>query len=91
MRRGGILKRIPLKRFGQRAKIWKVFRDAKADKDRDENGLLHCQDWKIGLPRCYVARHSLDLHHTEGREGKLLLQESKTVWLSRACHRKAHP
>lgn len=84
------LKRTGLKKFGPTAKKWQEFRNAKAEKDRDEEGLLHCQDWRIGLPRCGIGRPSLDLHHVHGRDGKLLFDESKMVWLTRECHNVSH-
>lgn len=97
LRRGGQIKSLikPLQRGrlakrGQRADDWQKFRDAKFKRDQDEEGLIRCQDWKIGLDRCGVARSSMDLHHIEGREGSLLLEENKTVWLTRECHEAAH-
>lgn len=86
----GLMRSGPINRRGPRAIAWENFRDAKAERDRDEEGLLHCQDWQIGLPRCGIGRPSLDLHHIEGRDGKLLLDESKMVWLTRECHGEAH-
>jgi hypothetical protein len=85
-----VLRRTPLKRRGPVSNAWKAFRDAEAVKDRDEEGILHCQDYLIGLPRCGVGLPELDLHNTQGRSGKLLFDKSKMVWLTRDCHRKAH-
>lgn len=90
LKRGGYLKRTPLKRQGEKAKSWKEFRDAKAERDRDEEGLIKCEDWRIGLPRCWTAIPSPDLHHLEGRDGKLLFDESKMIWLKKDCHEAAH-
>lgn len=79
---------IPKK--GRLSKLWENFRNAEFENDKDEEGLIRCQDYKIGLPRCGIARDEMDLHHTEGRDGKLLLDKSKMVWLTRECHQKAH-
>lgn len=82
----------PIKKVGRRGNEWKEFRDAKFDRDKDEEGLIRCQGVRIGLPDCRTARDSagMDLHHIEGRDGKLLTDESKMVWLIRECHEKAH-
>lgn len=84
------LKRGPLAKQGRLAQEWTAFRNAEFEKDKDEEGLIRCQDTEIGLPHCGVSRVKMDLHHTEGREGKLLFDKSKMVWLTRECHRKAH-
>lgn len=75
---------------GRLAKEWTEFRAAEFEKDKDEEGLIRCQDYKIGLPHCGVASSEMDLHHIEGRDGKLLLDKTKMVWLTRGCHGKAH-
>ena len=79
-------------RFGSGAKKWKLFRDEKFKRDQDDEELIRCEDNKIGLPSCGISRNSpaMDLHHSEGRSGKLLFDESKMVWLTRECHQKAH-
>lgn len=79
-----------INRSGRLAKVWKEFRDSTFEKEKDEEGLIKCQDWKIGLPRCGIALPNMDLHHIEGRDGKLLTDRSKMVWLTRKCHRKIH-
>lgn len=60
--------------------------------EKDEDGLILCEDWKLGMPHCGVARlpENMDLHHSEGRDGKLLTDKSKLVWLIRECHDAAH-
>ena len=89
--RSSLLKRkASIRRVGQKTKEWKEFRDLKAKRDRDEEGLLYCQDYKIGLPKCGYGLPSMDLHHIEGRDGKLMFDESKMVWLRRACHDASH-
>lgn len=96
LKRSGSIKSQPLKRNGTIRKVgrigteWKDFRDAEFEKDKDDEGLIRCQDYLIGLPKCGIARSEMDLHHTEGREGKLLFDKSKMVWLTRECHRAAH-
>ncbi len=95
-RSSGSIKKSPLKKgkpirkLGPRAKAWLQFRNAKAERDRDEDGLLQCEDWKIGLPKCGIGRPSLDLHHTKGRDGGLLTDERFVVWVTRSCHDAAH-
>lgn len=92
MLRRGSLRRTPLKRTGPKHDVWKAFRDEKAAKERDEEGLLYCQDYKIGLERCHIGRPELDLHHIIGREAepKLYFEHSNLVWLTRECHDAAH-
>lgn len=85
-----MLRRTALRRRGPVAEAWKAFRDAELVRDRDEEGLIHCQDYLIGLPRCGVAIPSPDLHHTKGRSGKLLFDKLNMVWLTRDCHDAAH-
>lgn len=91
----GSLKRKPLKRSGwlnrkgPRTTLWDVFVDQERKKARDEEGLIECEDYKIGLPPCHRRVPSPDLHHTKGRDGLLLLDRSKMVWLVRECHQKA--
>lgn len=80
----------PIAQSSPRSIKYEDFRNLKAVKDRDQNGLLHCQDYLLGLPRCGAAAPSMDLHHTEGRNGDLLFDESKMVWLIRSCHEAAH-
>lgn len=80
----------PIRRKGSRTLAWEAFRKVKLESDRDEEGLIKCQDYKVGLPRCGIAIPSPDLHHIEGRDGDLLLDESKMVWLVRACHETCH-
>lgn len=91
LKRGQSLSRgTPLKRRGARSDAWQKFRDEQFQKDMDEEELIRCEDWKIGLKRCGIARNQMDLHHVEGRDGKLLLDRSKMVWLTRECHEIAH-
>lgn len=82
--------RKPIKQKSPRSLKYDDFRNLKAVKDRDEEGLLHCEDYKIGLPRCGIARPNLDLHHIKGRDGDLLFDESQMAWLTRECHDAAH-
>jgi len=79
-----------LRKFGKTADEWKKFRNAKFERDKDDEGLIRCQDVQLGLPRCGIARSEMDLHHIFGRSGKLLFDESKMVWLTRECHQKEH-
>ena len=74
------------------AKKWKKFRDEKFDRDKDEEGLIKCQDHTIGLPRCGIARPVMDLHHLVGRESDptRCFDHSNLVWLTRECHNAAH-
>lgn len=92
--RGGTspLRRTSLKAKGEKSKRWEQFRNAKATKDRDDEGLLYCQDYLLGLPRCTIGRPSLDLHHIIGRDARpdLVYVESNLVWLLRECHEKVH-
>lgn len=92
MKRGTPLKRSPLKKKGPKSNLWDVFRAKKVARDRDEEGLIKCQDWKIGLPRCGVVIPSPDLHHIEGRDKApgLYFDEENLVWLIRGCHDDAH-
>lgn len=92
MKRGTPLKRSPLKSKGPKSTKWEKFRNEKAVRDRDEEGLIKCQDWKIELPRCGVAIPSPDLHHIEGRDKRpdLVFSESNLVWLIRSCHQLVH-
>lgn len=84
------LRRSPLKKRGRISIEWEAFRNAEFEKDKDDEGLIRCQDYLIGLARCGIARSEMDLHHTKGREGKLLFDKSKMVWLIRECHGLAH-
>lgn len=84
------LRKSPLAKKGRLGKEWEKFRNAEFEKDKDDEGLIRCQDYMMGLPRCGVAGSEMDLHHTEGREGKLLFDKSKMVWLTRTCHGLAH-
>lgn len=84
------LKRTLIKKRGPLSEKWEKFRNEEFEKDKDDEGLIKCQDYLIGLPRCGVARPDMDLHHTEGRQGKTLVDKSKMVWLTRECHQKAH-
>lgn len=91
LRSGGLLSRgKPLKKLGERGTKWKNFRDATFDAEKDEEGLIRCQDYLTGLEPCGISRSEMDLHHTQGRDGKLLLDRSKMVWLTRECHDTAH-
>lgn len=90
LRRGGQLKSSPLRKRGRVSLEWEKFRNAEFEKDKDEEGLIRCQDTKIGLPHCGVSSINMDLHHTEGRDGKLLFDKSKMVWLTKQCHGKIH-
>lgn len=86
LRRGN--RRIP--QSSPRSIRYDDFRNLKLVKDRDEDGLIKCQDHLVGLPKCGIAIPTPDLHHTQGRSGDLLFDESKMVWLTRACHQEVH-
>lgn len=92
IRRGGPIKRSRLKTRGPKAEAWKAFRDAKAKRDRDEEGFIKCQDWKIGLKPCRRWRQSPDLHHIINRDARpdLYFDETNLIWLVRECHDEAH-
>lgn len=91
LKRSGFLKRTRLKSRGHRSTLWDAFAEQERRRARDTDGLIACEDWKVGLPRCYRRVTSPDLHHTEGRDGELLLDRSKMVWLVRTpCHDYAH-
>lgn len=100
MRRSGMsqisskpLKRGSLNRRGPRAKSWEKCRaEVVAETEKDEDGLIRCEDYKLGLPRCNVARQpeDMDLHHSKGRDGNLLTDKRYLVWLTRECHDAAH-
>ena len=89
---GSFLKRSPLRKRGRKTTLWDDFSAKKAIKDRDEEGLIKCQDWKVGLRRCEIAIPRPDLHHVVGRENapELYFAESNLVWLTRNCHDAAH-
>lgn len=91
LKSGGILSRVtPLKKLGVRGTSWKSFRDETFDAEKDDEGLIKCQDWVLGLPRCGISRSDMDFHHIKGRDGKLLLDRNNLVWLTRECHDTAH-
>lgn len=91
LKRGrSLLRGTPLKRQGERGIGWRKFRNEQFEIDKDEEGLVRCQDYLIGLPKCGISRSEMDLHHTKGRSGKLLYDRSKMVWLTRDCHEAAH-
>ncbi len=80
----------PIKRVGTRTLKYQEFRNEKAERDLNEDDLIECEDWKIGLPRCGYARPAIemDLHHIHGRDGDLITKNENTVWLTRQCHEK---
>lgn len=92
MKRTSSLKRTPLKKSGAKSKAWQKFRNEKANRDMDEEGIIKCQDYKIGLSRCGVGLPDMDLHHIQGRDARpdLYYEESNLVWLTRSCHERAH-
>lgn len=92
IRRGSQLRRNrrPIKQFSARSISYRDFRNLKLVKDRDDEGLITCQDTQIGLPACGVRSSSPDLHHSKGRDGSLLFDERWLVWLTRDCHDRAH-
>lgn len=77
-------------RFSPRSLKYEDFRKLKLLKDRNEVGLIQCQDYKIGLPACMKWMETPDLHHVKGRSGDLLFDERHMVWLARECHNAAH-
>lgn len=82
----------PIKKFGPRSEAWRKTRAEKVESDKDEDGLIRCEDYKLGLPRCGIAREpqNMDLHHAKGRDGNLLTNKEFLVWLTRECHDEAH-
>lgn len=91
-RSGKPLKRSPLKKRGHKTKLWEVFSAKKAEKDRNEEGLIKCQDYKLGLPACNESLARPDLHHLVGRDERpdLYFADENLIWLTRECHRAAH-
>jgi hypothetical protein len=92
MKRNSTLKRTPLKSRGVKADVWKLFRDAKFNRDKNDEGLIRCQCSKIGLEDCRTSGSEMDLHHIKGRDEapELYYDESNMVWLVRSCHEKVH-
>ena len=90
MKRTSTLKRTPIRKVGRKFVEWRTFRNKEFEKDKDYEGLILCQDHKLGMPRCGIARQNMDLHHIYGRDGDLLYDKSKMVWLTRQCHNKIH-
>lgn len=103
IRRFGSMKRSPLKRGplprgvyinrkGPMTTLWEEFRAKKLLRDQNGDGVIECQDWKLGLPPCGESSESPDLHHIEGREARpdLYFADSNLVWLLRGCHDAAH-
>ena len=92
MKRKPLPKGVTINKKGPLTTLWENFRAKKAVNERDEEGLLHCQDWRIGLPRCGIGRPELDLHHIIGREQapSLYFHHPNLVWLTRDCHNAAH-
>ena len=86
------LRRGSLKKVGSRTKTWQKVRANLANKKLDEDGLIRCEDFKINLPKCGIARPpgDMDCHHIAGRDGDLLTDESNLLFLTRECHEKAH-
>lgn len=72
--------------------MWDAFRAKKFDREKNEEGLIRCQDTKLGLPHCGISRSSMDLHHIVGREAApdLYFADENLVWLTRECHETAH-
>ena len=92
LRRSSSLKRTPIKKVGRRAKEWEKCRSEMVSVSLNEDGLIHCQDVKAGLPPCGVAKlpKQMDLHHLKSRDGKLLTDKRYLVFLTRECHERAH-
>lgn len=94
IRRSGMIKRSPLKRFGPMAEKWQKYRNERAEQDQNEEGLIRCQDHLLGLNPCGISRgpSAMDLHHVKGREEapKLYFADSNNIWLTRECHDEAH-
>ena len=76
------------------AEKWQAYRNATAQNSLDEDGLIRCEDHKMGLPACGIAREpqNMDLHHIKGRNEApdLYFDRSNLVWLTRECHDAAH-
>lgn len=95
LRQSKSLKRnSPLKKRGEKAKKWAETRNKFAQEALNENNLIACEDYKIGLPRCGYAREPkyMDLHHIKGRNERpdLYYDRSNLVFLTRECHERAH-
>ena len=79
-----------IKAKGRRTIEWEEFRNAAFEAEKDDDGIIMCEDYKIGLPRCGIGLPSMDLHHILGRDGELLTDRTKMVWLTRDCHKLEH-
>lgn len=96
--KSGLIRRKPLPRGvtinkrGPLTTLWENFRAKKLVRDKNRDGVIVCQDWKLGLPTCGLESESPDLHHALGREARpdLYFTNSNLVWLVRECHDKAH-
>lgn len=88
------LRRTALRKVGPMQEKWKAYRNATAKNSLDEDGLIKCEDHKMGLPTCGIAREpsQMDLHHIKGRNEapELYFDRSNLVWLTRECHDEAH-
>lgn len=91
-RSGSLRSRKPIKKVGSRGLAWRETRSEKVASDIDDDGLIHCEDWKLGLKRCGIARRprAMHLHHSKGRDGNLLTDKRYLVWLTEDCHNAAH-
>lgn len=85
-----LLRGTKLKQHGERSDGWRKFRNQQFQLDQNDERLIRCEDVKLGLPKCGISRLTMDLHHTKGRDGKLLYDRSKMVWLTRECHEIVH-
>jgi hypothetical protein len=75
------------------ATLWDDFRGKKLLRERNDEGEIECQDWKIGLPRCgAVCRHRLTciISLAERQHPALYFHHPNLVWLVRKCHDEAH-
>ena len=92
LKRGQLSRGVYINKKGPLTTLWEEFRGKKLIRDRNGDGVIVCQDWKLGLPACGETSDSPDLHHIVGREAQpaLYFVDSNLVWLVRGCHDAAH-
>lgn len=78
------MKRSPIKRKGQTATLWEIFRNKYAEECRGDDGLIECRDGE--------RLESPDLHHviSKSQRPDLCFNKHNLVWLSRIKHQEIH-
>lgn len=88
LKKGGLIKKR-----GSRTIAWEQCRkEMIAEAPRNEDDLIRCQCYQVGLPDCgwWKDEALLDLHHLKGRDGNLLTDKRYLVFLTRECHDAIH-